>query len=499
MVHTSLLKQLLLKQLVRPVTGLTLLALITSVPAKPVTAQSSSGTVTPRPPAATVFPATDNSDYILGPGDRIRIEMFDQPDLFRTEYTVLVDGTISLPFIGRVPVNGLSIKDAAAEIGNRYVRYFKRPLVSVTLVAPRPINIAISGEVRRPGSYPVAASGELPTLTQAIRLAGGTTQSADLRSVQIRRARSAGPQQVIAVDLQRLLMNGDLRQDLPLRDGDSVFIPTATNFDLNTSLLLADASFSVDEAETLNVAVVGEVFRPGPYTISPGNAVVNDAGQVGDTRNAGNTRNRSNKPTVTQAIQVAGGIKPEADIRKVQVRRITRVGSEQLIEIDLWKLLQEGDLKQDITLQQGDTIIVPTATALNPAEATKVAAASFSPATIDINVVGEVRRPGIAQLPPNSPLNTALLAAGGFDTRRAKRSSVTLIRLNPDGTVSEREVKVDFSQGINEEGNPALRNNDVIVVGRSGLASFSDTLTNILSPVSSVFGIPRLFNVFLGN
>ncbi len=65
---------------------------------------------------------------------------------------------------------------------------------------------------------------------------------------------------------------------------------------------------------------------------------------------------------MTQVVQKAGGIKPSADIRQIQVRRLTRSGREQLIDLDFWQLLKAGDISQDLVLQQGDTVIIPVAT-----------------------------------------------------------------------------------------------------------------------------------------
>jgi polysaccharide export outer membrane protein len=166
-----------------------------------------------------------------------------------------------------------------------------------------------------------------------------------------------------------------------------------------------------------------------------------------------------------------------------------------LIAVDLWQLLQGGDLAQDAILQEGDTIAIPTATNIDPAEAPQIAAASFSPNLIRVNVVGEVARPGSVEVPPNTPLNQALLAAGGFNNR-ARRSRVDLIRLNPNGTVSKRTIDINLAQGINDQSNPILRNNDVVVINRSGLASVSDTLGTILSPVGSIFTFFNFFRIF---
>ncbi|PSN17322.1 sugar ABC transporter substrate-binding protein, partial [filamentous cyanobacterium CCP5] len=208
----------------------------------------------------------------------------------------------------------------------------------------------------------------------------------------------------------------------------------------------------------------------------------------------------SDRVTVTDAIQVAGGIKPMANIRRVQVRRITRLGTEQLFSVDLWNILESGDLRQDAILQNGDTVVIPTATEQpTPEEASQLASASFSPNTIQVNVVGEVRRSGNIEVPPNTPLNQAILAAGGFNTR-AREDRVLLVRLNPNGTVEQREIPVDFAQGINEGSNPVLQNNDIVIVAESGLASFSDTLGTVTNPLSSLLfllGAPfRAINLF---
>lgn len=319
------------------------------------------------PAAGNIFNNLDG--YTLGPGDTIRIDIFDIPEFSGSngQYNVLVDGTLNLPWIGNVSVYGLTLKEAADTLASRYSRYINDPLVTVTLLAPRPLRLGIVGQVNRPGVYTVDSAG------------GGATQ----------------------------------------------------------------------------------------------------------------------RQTVTQVIQAAGGITQTADVRQIQVRRPLLGGNEEIIDVDLWSFLQTGDLSQDIVLRDGDTVVIPMATALTPEEVAQVASASFSPASININVVGEVVNPGVVTVPPNSTLNQAILAAGGFDNRRARRGEVDLIRLNPDGTVTKRDVSIDFEAGIDENQNPALRNNDIIVVGRSGLASTSDFLGTLLSPLNGVFGILRLFGLGL--
>lgn len=413
--------------------------------------------------------------YALGPGDAVTIEIFNVPE-YSGPQQVLADGTLNLPVVGRVSVSGLTLQQAGNRISSAYSRELRYPQVTVGLTTPRPLRVAIAGEVSRPGLYTLIPenNAQFPTIAQALQTAGGVTQAADLRRVQLRRGAGNGPTQTIMLDLWELLNNGNVRQDLALRDGDAIVIgETATvNIAETNQLSASNLASSIDQAMT--VAVVGEIFRPGAYEFGAGTG----------TANRGRT-------TVTQVVQTAGGIKPSADIRRIQVRRITRSGAEQLIDLDFWQLLQAGDLSQDLVLQQGDTVIIPVASENTPSEIAQLTAANFSPGTVNINVVGEVERPGTLQVSPNTTLNQAVLAAGGFNNRATE--TVELLRLNPNGTVTQRQVEVDLAQGIDEERNPLILNNDVVVVGRNGRARFNDTVGGILSPFLQILAPLRLF------
>ncbi|HEY9637610.1 MAG TPA: SLBB domain-containing protein [Coleofasciculaceae cyanobacterium] len=492
-----------LRRRLNPPIALTLLAAFAVAAPAPGIAQVRS--------IAPMLIAQSETPYTLGSGDRLKINVFDVPE-YSGEFTVLVDGTLNLPVLGTVPVRGLTIQQATDVISSRYARYVRRPIINIDLLTPRPINIAVAGEVNRPGTYTVTPGGagaagaavgtsQFPTVTQAISLAGGITQSAAIGDVIIRRRTASVTTQQINVNLRRLLQEGDLNQDIPLRDGDTVFIPSVTADNRAESRQLADASFASKDNKPVNVAIVGEVARPGTYAVTGGAVGTGGAtgaitgGATGTTVGGGA---EAGPPTVTKAIQVAGGITSVADIRGVTIRRILRSGETKVIQANLWGLLRGGDRDQDILLQDGDTIIIPTATALDPAEAMQLGSASFSPNTIVVNVVGEVARPGAIPVPPNTPLNQAIQAAGGFNIRARKRS-VELLRLNPNGTVTKRDIEIDLARGINEQQNPTLRNNDVVVVRRSTLASISDTLGTIVAPAAGLFDFLRILGIRTDN
>ncbi|MEL6496521.1 MAG: SLBB domain-containing protein, partial [Cyanobacteria bacterium J06623_7] len=111
------------------------------------------------------------------------------------------------------------------------------------------------------------------------------------------------------------------------------------------------------------------------------------------------------------------------------------------------------------------------------------------PDEITVNVVGEVASPGPVQVRPNTPLNQAILAAGGFDSQRANQSEVELVSLKPDGTVDKRKIKIDLGAEVNDETNPVLGQNDVVVVGRSGTTAATDGIGQVTSPLGGVLGL----------
>jgi polysaccharide biosynthesis/export protein len=325
----------------------------------------------------TTSPQTTDSAYALGAGDLVRLDIFDTPELtFEPRYTVLLDGTLNLPWVGEVPVQGLTLKQASETLKARYKRFVQDPVITVSLVAPRPLKIGLIGAVNRPGSYIINVIGS-----------EATQSSLNQRS---------------------------------------------------------------------------------------------------------STEGGSQWPTVSKAIQTAGGIAQSANIRRIEVRRPQLNAPSQVIQVDLWKYLQEGELSQDILLRDGDTISVPIAAQIDPTEATAVAVSNFSPEQVQVNVVGEVVRPGSVGIRPNSTLNQAILAAGGVTPGRGRKTNIELIRLMPDGSVERKEFKLDLSKGLNDATNPAIHHNDVIVVNRSNTAKASDLLNAIVSPITGAFGLLRL-------
>ncbi len=420
--------------------------------------------------------------YTLGSGDLLQVDLLDVPE-YSGEYLILSDGSLSLPLIGRINVAGLTVAQLTNIITVKYTPFVQQPIVTVSIISPRPLSVVVAGEVSRPGTYVVpllvpnsqSRQFQFYKVTQLLQQAGGVTQAADISKIQIRRIDPV--EQLITVNLKDLLEKGDISQDLVLRDGDTILVPQAETLDPIAIRQLTSASFAPEQIEPFSIIVVGEVSNPGTH-------------KLGDLN-----RNSPVPPTITEAIKLAGGITPLANIRQIELHRLTNAGEKEVMTIDLWQLLQEGDATQDVALQPGDSIIIPPAREINPAEVTSLAKASFSPESIQVNVVGEVENPGAVDVPLDTTLNQAILTAGGFNQRRANRKTVDLIRLNPNGTVSRRRILVNLESGIDSNNNPILQPDDVIVVGRSGRAQFRDSLEDSLRPFGGLSGISSVLNL----
>lgn len=233
----------------------------------------------------------------------------------------------------------------------------------------------------------------------------------------------------------------------------------------------------------LRISLVGEVSRPGVYTLT-NQEISQTLAEVTIT----------GLPTLVDAIQKAGGVTGEADLRQVVLRR--RLPGEQLryrrATVDLLALIQEGDQLNNPILFDGDIIQLPTAPepVVDPNE---LAVTTIAPQEITVQVVGEVVRSGPVQVSPNTPLVQAVLAAGGQNFERARTSRVDLLRVNRNGTLTRQAVPLDFGAPPSPELNPPMRDGDVIVVYRNNYARFVDTVEAISRPLT---GFVTAFTLF---
>lgn len=123
-----------------------------------------------------------STSYKIGSGDKLRITVFNEEEL-SGEFEVDSSGTLSLPLIGTVNVDGLSVQDISSNLVKKYSNgYLKDPKVNLEVLNYRPFFII--GEVNSPGSYPYVSG---ITLVNAVALAGGYTYRAKKNGIIITR------------------------------------------------------------------------------------------------------------------------------------------------------------------------------------------------------------------------------------------------------------------------------------------------------------------------
>ncbi len=302
-------------------------------------------------PTNSLAPGSNLSDYFLGAGDRVNINVFGYEEFTDLERVILPDGTITLPLLGSVEAASKTPEGLQQELTVRLNEYLIDPLVTVSISLLRPVVVNVAGEVERPGPVQLNSittnnnlnrfelnerDRRLPTVSAALVAAGGITRKADLRQIVLRRFTGTNNVVVREINLWDALTSEIAPEDLILQEGDSIFVPKlGVDSDINPRLL----SRSSLAPESVKVRVVGEVKLPGEVSISPDSSV-------------------------SGAVAAAGGPTDDAEINSVTFVRINEEGFIENKEIDL------SNLTDNFQVQTGDVIFVPktnVATGLNAA------------------------------------------------------------------------------------------------------------------------------------
>lgn len=191
-------------------------------------------------------------DYIVGEEDILKITVYDNPDLSTTA-RVSGDGMIKFPLIGEIKVAGLTTSQISREIASRLADgYVIDPHVSVFIEEYKSKKTTILGQVVKPGIY--ALSGNT-TFLELLSKAGGLTKDAGDKAVINRRtALSAKSEDILTIDLRRLVEEGDASLDVALQDGDNIYVPKAGVFYITGEVKKPDA-YKCEEGETVIKAI----------------------------------------------------------------------------------------------------------------------------------------------------------------------------------------------------------------------------------------------------
>jgi polysaccharide export outer membrane protein len=260
-------------------------------------------------------------DYKIGPEDLLEISVFEEEKLNKT-VRVSSQGNISLPLVGILRVRDLTADELEREIRDLLAeKYLQDPHVAVFIKEYRSQRISVIGAVEKPGVFDVAGQ---KTILDLLAMAGGLKEEAGQLLFLIRppKLEEEGSkekkepdeqiQKTFMIDLEELLMRGDLTLNLSLTHGDVINIPVSGK-----------------------IFVGGEVKSPGGFQL------------------------KGKKITLTQAITLAGGLKTEANDRETRIFRYSgRGGEREILSADVGAI-QKGR-SEDPYLKENDIVIVPT-------------------------------------------------------------------------------------------------------------------------------------------
>jgi polysaccharide export outer membrane protein len=318
------------------------------------------------------------------------------------EQVVIVrpDGKISFPLAGDLQAQDLTIPQLTTALTERLSANVRNPKVSVMVQEIKSFRVHLIGRIVKPGVYPIKTG--TPVL-QALALAGGTSENADLSAAYVIRGDKKLP-----VDLRKLIQEGDLTKNVRLEREDTVVVPEIA------------LGSNPQELQDRRIYVLGKVAKPGVYTL------------------------KQDVP-ILHALFLAGGVAEGGDMAEAFVIR-----GKQKIPVDLWKLIQKGDVSQNVMIKNEDSVVVPSGGDLRNA----------------VYIMGEVAKPGVYSQPESLSLLKLISLAGGF-TRYAAPSRATLIRRNGGQKILK---KIDLREVMNDpktNEDLALEPGDVLIVPES--------------------------------
>jgi polysaccharide biosynthesis/export protein len=312
--------------------------------------------------------------YRLGPGDQVVVTLSGDVDLTQS-LTVTREGTLTVPHVGQLVVQGMTMRQLEdllyARLGRVFTGVGQGPGATTQFGASlgrlRSNQVLLAGEVERPGAYLVSSVG---TAFNALYAARGPNPTGSLRAIQIRRAGEL----VRTIDVYEYLLRGDSRQDIRLDQGDIVFVPLAGK----------------------RVAIRGSVRRSAIFELQAGE----------DLRDL---------------LGFAGGLDPSASLSRVQIDRILPPQQRQpgvervLLDVDLRDLARGAA----VVLQDHDIV-----------EVFSVQGERRNRVVLD----GEVLRPGVYEWTPGTRLWDVIERAEGLTTY-AYTPRAHIYRMNlEDGT-----------------------------------------------------------------
>jgi polysaccharide export outer membrane protein len=245
--------------------------------------------------------------YLLGEGDRLALSVWGRTE-FESKPVIGPDGRISMPLVGTLRMAQLSRDEAAESIARALRKYYKAPVVSLSVEQYVSNRITVLGRVQNPG---VLNFDKVPTILEVLARAGALPVI-DKQATLTRCAIFRGRDKVIWVNLQLLLSRSDPSYNIRLKPNDLVYIP---------------------DSNDTSVYVMGAVPRPGAYRLTPDMALLD-------------------------ALAQAGGPNEDAQPQEIAVYRPSR---KAVLRAPMSSLMT-ADQSVNFALEEGDIVYVPKST-----------------------------------------------------------------------------------------------------------------------------------------
>ncbi|REG86364.1 SLBB domain-containing protein [Algoriphagus antarcticus] len=443
--------------------------------------------------------------YILGPGDLIYVDIYGQSEQYY-EATVNPDGFVLLDNIGPVAVSGKSIEEATGILKNRVGKYYSGLLGSnpntflqVTLGNVGTIKVNILGEVRLPGTFTLSA---FSTVFNALYAAGGPNENGSMRKIKLVRNNI----QIAEIDVYDLLINGTAQLDLKLQDQDVILVPPYLSHvkvkgevkrpmvfevaeDDNFTELLNYAGGFTDHAFKDRVAIsrisgnqrsVSDVYQNqfDLFLLKGGDEITvqrildrySNRVQIKGAVYREGTFALTDGLTLSQLVKNAEGLRGDAYTTQASILRTRADLSTEMIQVNLKEVL-EGTTS-DILLQREDVVRIASIYDINNEEY--------------VQILGEVKRPGVYPYSAEMKVEDLIVMAGGFQ-ESANSQDIEIARRLEDsdlGTLADiipTQVNTDLGYNPN---SPSLVPFDQVIVRKR--ASFTmQRLTAVEGQVNS--------------
>jgi polysaccharide export outer membrane protein len=358
-------------------------------------------------------------NYILGADDELVVDIYgNSVDNFKLK--VSPEGTVKMLNLAPVQVSGLTIEQASERIISRLRTAYSslnRPgggtYSTITLGNVRSIQVMITGEVARPGSYTLPS---LATAFNALYQSGGPNSNGSYRNVEIIRNGKI----IRTVDLYGFLVDANLKDNISMQDQDIILIrpyekrielsgevkhpamfevkqgetfkdviryaggytpiayTASIQFRRNTGKELKVGSVQADEINTL-IPENGDNYRVGRISNRIENRVVIDGGVYREGEYPIDEQTNS----IKKLIKKADGLREDVFLNRAIIERKSETLSPEIIAFDLGKLMS-GEI-EDIPLKREDVIYIKTIDELKEAYLITVAGAVINPGTIDFH------------------------------------------------------------------------------------------------------------------